>query len=490
MTMKLKSTVLIVDDQQTMRDTLKCLLDNQGYELAFAKNGPEALSKATQLIPDIILLDVMMPGMDGFEVCKKLRADEKMAKVPIVMVTSLDGRDSRLRGIEAGADDFISKPYDTLELQARVQTITKLNRYRRLLTEQAKFEWVVNNTDEAYLILDNNNQVIYANSKARFYLNQPTNPDEPINETFLELTAKNYHQLHEPKSPGKWLELPRYLVCPDTETAQAFWLEVNIMEMFTGVDEKYLIHLRDITDTILNNRRKWTLQSQITHKLKTPLTAIRTSQYILDNFSTLTKAQIRKWLEMINKGEIRLQSEIEEIIEYMNISSMAQTTLKPCNVTDMLSTITNVKEMLDIESVDVSQADIENPERTFVSIASSGLEIILTELFSNAKKFHPFGKPCLEINIAAVSNGICLRASDDGLILSPVQLANMWTPYYQGEKYFTGELQGMGLGLSMVASMIWEIGGTCNAYNRGEKNGVVIELNLPTTKIKNYKDCL
>ena len=80
------------------------------------------------------------------------------------------------------------------------------------------------------------------------------------------------------------------------------------------------------------------------------------------------------------------------------------------------------------------------------------------------------------------SDAIRLRISDDGLTLSPEQLDKMWMPYYQGEKYFTGEQEGMGVGLSMVASLIWEVGGTCHAYNRTEKKGVVIELTLPLVK--------
>jgi len=75
---------------------------------------------ATQLLPDIILLDVMMPGMDGFETCQRLRADSLLAKVPIIMVTALNDQESRLRGIEVGADDFISKPYSKLELQVDI----------------------------------------------------------------------------------------------------------------------------------------------------------------------------------------------------------------------------------------------------------------------------------------------------------------------------------------------------------------------------------
>jgi signal transduction histidine kinase/DNA-binding response OmpR family regulator len=131
--MEQESTILIVDDEAVGRETLEALLMAQGYDLAFANNGAEALSKAGELTPDLILLDVMMPGMDGFEVCRRLRTDPLLAEVPVIMVTALDDRDSRLRGIEVGADDFISKPFDRAELRAKARTVTRLNRYRQLL---------------------------------------------------------------------------------------------------------------------------------------------------------------------------------------------------------------------------------------------------------------------------------------------------------------------------------------------------------------------
>jgi putative nucleotidyltransferase with HDIG domain len=132
--------LLIVDDEPSGIEAIESVLMNQGYNLAFASHGPEALAKACELFPDLILLDVMMPGMDGFEVCRRLRADPRVAEVPVVMVTALDDRTSRLRGIEAGADDFITKPLDRNELRARVRTITRLNRFRRLQEERAKLE--------------------------------------------------------------------------------------------------------------------------------------------------------------------------------------------------------------------------------------------------------------------------------------------------------------------------------------------------------------
>ena len=456
----MKKKILIVDDQLAMHEALQALLSNQGYELAFASDGKEALTKAAQLIPDLILLDVMMPDMDGFEVCQRLRADSTLAQVPIIIVTALDNRDSRLRGIEAGADDFIFKPCDKHELQARIKTITNLNRYRRLLTEQAKFKWMIENSDEANLLLNKDNQILYANSKARLYLNQPT--AEPINETFLALIAKHYRQV------DKANKLPRCIMRPETKTAQAFWLQVDVMEL----NENYLVHLCDVTETILADREIWIFQTQINHKLKTPLEAISATQLLLDKLSLLTDAQIRKWLEMLNQERIHLQSDIEKILNAVDISRRPKQV--PCNLVDILLKITTVKEMLGIESVLVSQENIENPENIFVSISCQILEIIFTELFLNAKKFHFNATPSIEVNIIGKVDGICFQVCDDGMALSPKQLDNMWIPYCQSKKYKSGE------GLAMVGSLIWEVGGTCEAYNRTQ--GVVIELFLPVVK--------
>ena len=132
--------ILIVDDTPSARETLGAQLLPEGYRLEYAASGAEALERAGALKPDLILLDVMMPEMDGYEVCRRLRDTAELAEIPIVMVTSLDDRASRLVGLEAGADDFLSKPVDRAELRARVRTITRLNRYRLLSVERKEAE--------------------------------------------------------------------------------------------------------------------------------------------------------------------------------------------------------------------------------------------------------------------------------------------------------------------------------------------------------------
>jgi PAS domain S-box-containing protein len=161
--MSYRSTILIVDDEPAGRAALEALLCGQGYQLAFARSGAEALEQATALGPDVILLDVMMPGLDGFEVCQRIRATPNLADVAVILLTALDDRDSRLRGLKAGADDFISKPFDRVELRARLRTITRLNRAHRLTVERSNFARVVDLSPNGLLVVDASETIRLAN---------------------------------------------------------------------------------------------------------------------------------------------------------------------------------------------------------------------------------------------------------------------------------------------------------------------------------------
>ena len=136
----MSSTVLIVDDEESGRQTVESVLEGEGYNIAMAENGFQAIEKARSLLPDVILLDVMMPGMTGFEVCQRIRSDPQLAEIPIILLTALDDRESMLSGLKSGADDFISKPFDRFELRARVLGITRLNRYHKLVQERANLQ--------------------------------------------------------------------------------------------------------------------------------------------------------------------------------------------------------------------------------------------------------------------------------------------------------------------------------------------------------------
>jgi two-component system cell cycle response regulator len=122
----MSARVLVVDDIEANVRLLQAKLEVEYYEVLTAPEGFTALEKAALEQPDIILLDVMMPGMDGFEVCRRLKANPVTQHIPVVLVTALDGRRDRLTGLEAGADDFLTKPIDDVALFARVRSLTRL----------------------------------------------------------------------------------------------------------------------------------------------------------------------------------------------------------------------------------------------------------------------------------------------------------------------------------------------------------------------------
>lgn len=118
--------ILVVDDLETNRRLLKIRLEAEYYDVAMAASGLEALDMAFADPPDLILLDVMMPKVDGMETCRRLKADLRTRQIPVIMVTALDQREDRVRGLEAGADDFLSKPWDDAVLLARVRSMLRL----------------------------------------------------------------------------------------------------------------------------------------------------------------------------------------------------------------------------------------------------------------------------------------------------------------------------------------------------------------------------
>ena len=130
--------VLVVDDHAPSRLTAVALLAMEGYEVIEADSGYTAIELVIQRQPDLILLDVMMPGIDGFQVCQLLKQDEHTRLIPVIFITALNDKRSRIQGIEVGADDFLSKPFDRLELAARVKSLVRQKRLNEDLDHAEK----------------------------------------------------------------------------------------------------------------------------------------------------------------------------------------------------------------------------------------------------------------------------------------------------------------------------------------------------------------
>ncbi|MDA0243496.1 MAG: response regulator [Chloroflexi bacterium] len=486
--MKYQSRILVVDDQALMREHMHRLLAREGYELSFASNGREALELVAQFSPDLVLLDVRMPEMDGFEVCQRIRENALTADLPIIMVTAFDDRDARLRGIEAGADDFIPKPYDSLELRARVRTITRLNRYRRMMGERTKFHLLAERSATGYLLLNDHDHCLYANRQARHYLGLAQEEALSPELSFTAHARLTYH-LESKKAWNSWPgwvknNTPRYLVRSETEERPAMWLLVDTIDYLPSGDEMaWVVSLQDVTAQMTARHEMWKFQRAIQHKMRTPLVGLVSGlQFVSENLAELSKEEIGEFVNMALRDGERFHKSVEDVLTYVKTPDLAHHGFG-FPLAQLRELGENIGRLLAIPHP-LQWHGLEQIGEETIVLSRQSLELILLELMENSKKFHPEHDPQISfyLNLNRPHTA-AIQICDNGRTLSPEQLAQVWSPYYQAEKNFVGEVAGMGLGLPTVASLVWSVGGQCRVYNLTSAVGVGVELVLPLAEL-------
>lgn len=473
----MKSSVLIVDDEERNRDLLKAILAPAGYELQFAENGRDGIKKTIDFRPDLILLDVMMPDMSGFEVCEALRKSPTTVDIPIVMVTGLDDRESRLLGIEAGADDFISKPIDAGEMRTRVKNITQLNRYRRLVAEREKFERIAEFATDGLLLLDDRNRIKYANPRAGELLGLQ---DESVDQDFISQAGKNYLC----KPPFAWKTSAgsaepdpkpiRYLLARPGVDAAAKWLKTQLFLLPETGEADWLVRLSDVTKEMSERRDSWSFHRALREKLDPTFENVICELDQLANPDLGMTGEKRSQLGMSVRKTVRqLQSQISDLMKYAESSTLLEEG-DPVKIRDVKYQVRFVSDALGLFGSHVQVPyELESVE---LGIKSLAFETVLTELFGNSVKFHPRSSPAVEVVIARPDEGhITLEVRDDGATLNDEELAKASTPYFQGDN----TKPGMGLGLGMISSILWELDGDLQIANRETMKGVVVTVTLP-----------
>lgn len=477
-------TILLVDDNPQILGILADLLSPLGHKIVCAAGGPLALELAAGAPPDLVLLDVMMPGMDGFAVCREIRADPFLAQVPVILVTALDDRESRVRGFEAGADEFVTKPFDYVELRARVSTILRLNRYRKLLAqehrvaaERARFVWAVDHSDDGILILGPDDRARYANPRSRQILGLTLNA--PLDEPFLTVAQRQY-ALTPPEAWADWPvddDTPRFLVSPESRASAERWLRVDLLPPTSG-DDTRVLRLRDVTTQITSQREMWTFHAMLGHKLRTPLVGILGGLNILSGgAATMDRDSITRIADVALIGARRLRAEIEDILHYLRPPADLYGLESP-TIAEIAAITEQIAGDLGIEDLSLSYKAEQCDWR--LTITRRGLEVAIREVLENAVKFHPLRAPIVQVVMhPAGSLSLAISISDDGPGLSPEQLPHVWRPYYQGERNFTGQVDGMGLGLALVARIIHAVGGRVEITNRPDAPGALVTLTIP-----------
>lgn len=188
----MSARVLVVDDILPNVKLLEAKLANEYYDVLTATSGAEALEKVASASPDLVLLDVMMPGMDGFEVCARIKQNPLLAHIPVVMVTALTDKEDKVRGLEAGADDFLSKPINDVALMARVRSLVRL--------KMALDEWRVreNTATQLGVVAERANVMNESAEKARILVVE----DKDFEKKKIQETLEDHHDVLVSVSTG------------------------------------------------------------------------------------------------------------------------------------------------------------------------------------------------------------------------------------------------------------------------------------------------
>ena len=310
-----KPVILAVDDQFQNIELLEAFLIPQGYEIVRAASGKEALEKLSTNQIDLVLLDIIMPNMSGLEVLERLRADEKTRLIPVVMVTALRETEDKVKALEAGCDDFISKPFDKVELLARVKSLLKISSYLRQLDEKEKFKATVDKISDGIAICSPNYLIKDSNAAILNYLNIT----DPANVNLVETLFANYsvsikkEALMDLAITHKTFDIVRQ----KSETAEALYLEANLDVIKNSAGEllSVVFILRDVTAARMEEFLKQETLTLISHKLRTPLGVISGKISLLQDgsYGPLNEEQ-KGAVDTVSKQSFLLISIVEKLL--------------------------------------------------------------------------------------------------------------------------------------------------------------------------------
>ena len=469
--------ILCVDDEPMNLELLEALLAPAGYEVLQAASGEQALALIRTANPDLVLLDIMMPGLSGYDVLKQIRADKKIRDIPVVMVTALKDVEDRVRALEAGCDDFLSKPFEKNELLARVKSLVRMRYFSRQLDEKGKFESVLGQMDEGILVLGNDLKPIAHNPHAFELLGiDPARiPDDLIAHLSGRFKVGYRGDLAGAlKKESLTFDLER----PATEKFKELILDVksSVIRPPEGEISTIVLTLRDVTANRLQDRLEWTFMDTISHKLHSPLAGIIGQEAVLkEGFVGQLTAEQQKSVEIIYNQSMKLSGLLDKILKFIELT--AESVQLPNEELDLAKEIRLIGEAAGKE-LHGKKIELKiDSESITLRLNRKHLELILNNLIENAVKFNDRDPAVISISAGKTAGGIILKVADNGRGIPPEDQDNIFERFYQIEKYVTGNVPGIGLGLALVKRIALDHGGKVSVKSTiGQGTEFIIEL--------------
>ncbi|GBO56111.1 two-component hybrid sensor and regulator [Pseudanabaena sp. lw0831] len=474
------ASVLVIDDEADNFDVIETILSDQDYQLHYAASGKDAIAYLDTFQPDLILLDVMMPVMDGIEVCRSIKALPKWQAVPIIMVTALNTKEDLARCLNAGANDFISKPLNSLEFRARVSSMLRikeqhdrLERANALIHAQleASLEGIIAVDEQGRLVAYNQKMCEICDIKA---IATTTKPQElpllqaasfpPAITQILEETYDEPEQV----THGELLinELTyEYFSSSVTSPNGRFW---GFVWRFRDITDRknYEINLQESKEVAESALRvKSDFLAMMSHEIRTPINGVLGMTELLA--TTSLDQEQNKFVQSIQtSGEILL-TVINDILDFSKLESQKLLFENlPIDLHGMIAdTCTLLSQQAETKGIELNY-HIDPKAPTYILGDPIRLRQILLNLANNAVKFTHTGAVRLSvspfISPQVQSEGeltLLFEVQDSGIGLSPEQIQKLFQPFTQASIATARQYGGTGLGLAICQKLVQMMGG-------------------------------
>jgi len=500
--MKDKHLILIVDDNQQNLQMLGALLEGEGYAVIRADNGPEALLSAKAHPPDLILLDILIPGMDGYEICKRIKKDPMLQSIPVIFLSGLGIMDHKVRAFHEGAVDYIDKPFHAAEILVRVRThlqLAHISELRREIEERKRMEEALKKSETKYRRLYDSMMDAFASTDMGGLI-QDTNRTfrEFVGYTEEELCTLTFTEL----TPEKWHAFEADII--QTQVFQRGYSEVYEKEYRRKDGSVIPVEMR----TFLTRDERgepagmWAIVRDISERIKLQNEAIRSAHlasvgelaagvaHEINNPINviLLKAQVvaRKHCES-EAGKTHLSEIVREchrisgiVSSLLSFSRPGEDTLVSSSIHDLLSeTLAVTEHLFRKDSIEVRvEAASEAVPRILVN--PKQIEQVFVNILINARyALSSRGKDIQENKVLHIKMGSVtiegkqfssIEFHDNGVGMSRTVLQKATNPFFTTK----AEHGGTGLGLSISLGIITSHGGKLSLESEEEKYTRVI----------------
>ncbi len=467
--------ILIAEDETMNRRLLEVSTRKWGHEPVLAADGREAweLLQGPDA-PSIVLLDWMMPGLDGVEICRRIRDGDQSRMIYVIMVTTNARPDDIVEGLQAGADDYVTKPFDPEELRARVDVGVRVVRLHRelarresrlaaaqaRLADRARFQSAMQGMSDGILTADEQWSITWANRAAELLLNLV---DGDYEGRALDEVLGRFDPSVTPEALRESTDETTEVQLAREGEGVTLWIDANITRLFDdeGNLRDVTVTLRDVTDQVDARKREVRFMNSISHKLRTPLTVIGGT---LDVIVHLPQERIseagERLLPICLRQVRRLEETIERLLKFRELSAAEPT--PSMREADLREIIPEVEEMVRERYPETAisfEAEVADDARP-APLSPDDARLIVEELVDNAVKF---AEEAVRVTVSVdrePEGPVTISVSDDGPGIPHEHLDRVFEGFLQIEEVTTGQVKGLGLGLRIVKEVVEAYGGT------------------------------